>query len=150
MGLERVFAESGRDLPEGEKKCFLVIPPDSKALKFAVADVDRLEAVELGQAGRVVIADATRDDEYVYIPLGTSARFAHIVLSDSYLSSCPRTKYIVGVKKTEDGTGEVETTVEVDPVVEDVTAKNDETFVGKTLRVVVNAKLPTVRIEPKA
>jgi hypothetical protein len=148
MGLDRVFSESARELAEGDKKCFQVIPPDTKCLKIPEADASRLSHLEIGM-GRIEIATCPRENGYVVINISVNARFAQFVLADDYLATCEKKKYILGKKKTEDGEGEFEDRVEVDVATEDVTSKDSETFKGEKFVTYVKAMMPALTICPK-
>ncbi len=148
MGLDRIFAESVRELAEGEKKCFQVIPPDMKCIKIAVSHADRLSHIEIG-GGRIDIASCPREGDNVVINLIVNARFSQFVLADSYLETCEKKKYIIGKRKTEDGNGEFEDRIEVDIATDDVSSKNSDTFTGEKLATYVKAMMPTPTLCPK-
>jgi hypothetical protein len=145
MGLDRIFAESVRELPEGEKKCFQVIPPDTKCIKMPADHAARLSHVELGM-GRIDIANCPREDDKVVINITVNARFSQFVLADSYLETCERKKYIIGKRKTEDGNGEFEDRIEVDISTEDVSSKNTDNFTGEKFATYVKAMMPSLTL----
>ena len=148
MGLDRIFSESTRELPEGERKCFMVIPPDSKAIKIKQNDAHRISHIEL--AGKLVyLADSPIEDNYVVLNLGTGARFTQFVLSETYIEACEKVKYIVGKKKTEDGSGEFEDRAQVDISVVDATSLDSETFKGEKFVTYIKAVLPEVVLVSK-
>ncbi len=148
MGIDRVFSESPRELIDGEKKCFLVIPPDSKCIKLRVEDCTRFSHIELG-AARVDLGSCPQEDGFLVVNLPSNARFSQFVLNDEYLSGCSKKKFIVGKKKTEDGSSEFEDRIEVDVSVTDVSSLDGETFRGESFLTYNIAMMPQIIITPK-
>jgi hypothetical protein len=148
MSLERIFSETGRELAEGDAKCFHVIPAETKAIKFATSDASKISHIEVG-GGRINIDTCPVEGEFIVVNLTVNAKFFYIVLSDTYLSTCDKKKYIIGKKKSSDGQSEFDDRVEVDIAETDITVKNDDTFIGSEFKAIISAILPGIRFVPK-
>ena len=147
-GLERTFSESPRELTDDNNKCFLVILPDTKEIKFRKEDMGRISSLEFGMVRTVYLENMVCDDEYVHVPISTGTRFVNVVLTPDYIATCPKKKYIIGKKKTEDGSSEFEDRVEVDISEDAVSAKDSDVFTGEKFLIVTTAMMPAVVIVP--
>ncbi len=148
MGLDRIFAENLRELAAGDKKCFQVLPPDSKCIKIKIADAARLSHIEIA-GGNVQLSNCPVEGDYYVLNLASSARFSQFVLSDSYLESCEKKTYIIGKRKVEEGEGEFEDRVEVSSDTTDVSSANSPTFTGERIATIIKAFMPGLIICPK-